>query len=335
LNSRQTTSNRATLEFAPKPNLAVELLANKLGPNFVINNPWLHRYSLLVAIGTLGLVAEGAAVTTRGAGLSIPDWPLAYGTLLPPVVGLAKLQLVHRVTGAVAIGGVIWLGIWVCVRDRRSWVKWLGASLPAVMIAEVLLGGAAVLMQLPKAISVLHACLAHLCLGIAGTLAMATGPGWLAPPGYVQDYGWPTLRSMAVWTPVLVFLQILLGALYRHRVTGVIPHILGAMFVTGIVLLFSLFVLTQFPKHEPLKRAAMIVLLTVFVQVMLGVFTYMSRLAGGDELARGLAETLVTVAHVATGGVLFVCSILLGIQIRRHVLPKSTSMAGASVQALS
>lgn len=301
----------------------------------MINSVWLHRYSLVVTAGVLGLIGSGAAITTLGAGLAIPDWPLAYGRVTPELTGLAGLQFFHRITAAIVAASVVGLGIWVWVREQRVWVRWLGLLGMVAMTAEVLLGGAAVLMQLPKALSVIHACLAQLCFGTVSTIAMVSGPDWRASFDRVQDYGWPTLRSMAVWTPVLVFLQMILGALYRHRITGVLPHILGAMFVTGVVLLFGMFVLTQFPKHEKLKQAAVAVLLTVFVQVMLGVFTYMSRLAGGDELAPGLAETLVTVAHVATGAVLFACSILLGIQIRRHVSPKSALIAGRSVQALS
>ena len=46
-------------------------------------NPWLHRYAMLVAVCTLFLVIAGASVTSKEAGLSVPDWPLSYGQVIP------------------------------------------------------------------------------------------------------------------------------------------------------------------------------------------------------------------------------------------------------------
>ena len=36
-------------------------------------HPWLHRYAILLVVCTLILVAAGATVTTKEAGLSVPD----------------------------------------------------------------------------------------------------------------------------------------------------------------------------------------------------------------------------------------------------------------------
>ena len=44
-----------------------------------MQSPWLHRYATLVAVCTLFLVIAGASVTSKEAGLSVPDWPLSYG----------------------------------------------------------------------------------------------------------------------------------------------------------------------------------------------------------------------------------------------------------------
>ena len=40
---------------------------------------WLHRFALLTALATLGLVCLGGLVTSHGAGMSVPDWPNTYG----------------------------------------------------------------------------------------------------------------------------------------------------------------------------------------------------------------------------------------------------------------
>jgi len=43
------------------------------------HNSWLHRFALLTAIATLGLIAIGGLVTSKGVGMAVPDWPNTYG----------------------------------------------------------------------------------------------------------------------------------------------------------------------------------------------------------------------------------------------------------------
>ena len=43
------------------------------------NNVWLHRFALLTALATLCLIAIGGLVTSKEAGMSVPDWPTSYG----------------------------------------------------------------------------------------------------------------------------------------------------------------------------------------------------------------------------------------------------------------
>jgi len=52
-----------------------------------MNNVWLHRFAVVVSICTLFLVVAGGLVTSNDAGLSVPDWPLSYGSWMPPMIG--------------------------------------------------------------------------------------------------------------------------------------------------------------------------------------------------------------------------------------------------------
>ena len=47
----------------------------------------LFRWSVLLASCTLLLVVAGGLVTSRDAGLSVPDWPQSYGKLMPKMEG--------------------------------------------------------------------------------------------------------------------------------------------------------------------------------------------------------------------------------------------------------
>ena len=43
------------------------------------HQPWLHRFAVLTALATLGLVGMGGLVTSHGVGMAVPDWPTSYG----------------------------------------------------------------------------------------------------------------------------------------------------------------------------------------------------------------------------------------------------------------
>jgi heme A synthase len=37
----------------------------------------LHRFAVVTAVATLGLIVAGGLVTSTESGLSVPDWPLS------------------------------------------------------------------------------------------------------------------------------------------------------------------------------------------------------------------------------------------------------------------
>ena len=117
-------------------------------------------------------------------------------------------------------------------------------------------------------------------------IAVVTSPAWCRGPELVYDYGWPSMRSLAILTPVLVLLQILLGAAFRQKALTLLPHVLGAMFVALVILLESVFVLQQFPTHRALRPAAKTLLGVAFGQVFLGITALiMKSMADDTDLA--------------------------------------------------
>jgi cytochrome c oxidase assembly protein subunit 15 len=271
-------------------------------------------------------------VTTEGAGRSIPEWPLTFGQVLSPfpISGLAKLAWIHRLIAAIAFLGVGGLAISVWRASISAPVKWIAGVAALVMVIQIFLGGAVVLMGAPDEFGFVHSVLAHVSLLLVAGVAAFTSPLMTQSGEQVFDYGWPSLRSIARWTPPLVLLQIMLGSFYRHHILGLIPHIVGAMLVAILLLMFALFVLTQFPKHEPLRRTATGVLIAMFVQVMLGVITYMSGSSVVEQSSVDPLSAAIVAAHVTTGSILLVLSCLLAVQVRRFVLPKFAPAAGVS-----
>ena len=83
----------------------------------------LHRYAIFVAVCTFLLLIAGALVTSNDAALSVPDWPLSYGTLTPPMVGGIVYEHSHRVIAAVVGLFTIILAVWTWRTEERRWLR--------------------------------------------------------------------------------------------------------------------------------------------------------------------------------------------------------------------
>jgi cytochrome c oxidase assembly protein subunit 15 len=292
---------------------------------YIVRSSWLHRYALLLAVCTLFLVVAGAEVTSHQAGLSVPDWPLSYGQVMPPMTGGVFFEHGHRIVATTVGLLTIVLAIWLARSERRAWMRRLGWIALGAVIVQGVLGGLTVLLLLPPAVSVAHACLAQLFFSTTVALAVFTSRSWQRGPQPVDDFGWPSMRFMAILTPAAVLVQIALGAAFRHRAISVMPHIFGAMVVSLIILMTGVFALHQFPDHDPLRKSAKTLLAVTFVQVFLGLLTYF---IGSRVDSTQLVAILFTVAHVATGALTLASSVVLGILILRNVrIPAAESAA--------
>src|SRR5690242_10519693 len=189
-----------------------------------MKNVWLHRYAVLWSFCTLFLVVAGGLVTSNDAGLSVPDWPLSYGKLMPPMTGGIFYEHGHRMVattvGLLTIGLVIWL--WRA--ERRRWLRLLGLAALGAVIAQGVLGGMTVIFLLPRPVSISHACLAELFFSTTVAIAVFTSRSWMRGPREVGDHGLFGIAGLAAAT---IFCQVALGAAARHHALGVVPHVIG------------------------------------------------------------------------------------------------------------
>src|SRR5437667_4253103 len=141
----------------------------------------LHRFAVATAGATLVLLFLGGLVTSTGSGLAVPDWPLSFGQVFPPMVGGVLFEHGHRLA-ATAVGCLtVVLALWTVVGDARASVRALGLLALLAVVLQGLLGGITVLYKLPLAVSVTHACLAQTFFCLTVTLALVTSPAWSAP----------------------------------------------------------------------------------------------------------------------------------------------------------
>jgi cytochrome c oxidase assembly protein subunit 15 len=297
--------------------------------------PGLHRWSILLAFCTLLLVVAGGLVTSRDAGLSVPDWPLSYGKLMPPMEGGILYEHGHRMVATTVGLLTIVSMIWLFRSERRRWLRWLGAIALGAVILQGVLGGLTVLLLLPWWISTAHACLAQLFFSTTVAMAMFTSSWWLRGPTFVDEAAKAPIRDLSLAAPVCDLAQLALGAAARHKAIGSIYHISGAPIVTGVILWISLRILLHYAENLELRVASIGLLAITFCQVFLGIGAFMSRIAYADAVQPMPLMVTFTVLHVAVGALTMAASVALAILVRRNVPAPAREFAATRATAVS
>src|ERR1700689_3165921 len=104
----------------------------------------VHRLPLATASVTVLLLMPAALGTGKEAADSVPDWPLAYGRIIPPLVGGIRYEFAHRVFAATVTILTVILALWLARRGTQAARK-LGWAALLLVIAQALLGAFRVL----------------------------------------------------------------------------------------------------------------------------------------------------------------------------------------------
>jgi cytochrome c oxidase assembly protein subunit 15 len=118
-----------------------------------------YRLSQFLVLATLALLFIGGLVTSTDSGLAVPDWPLSYGTLTPPMIGGIRFEHTHRVVAAAVGFLTLVLTLWIGIKEKEAQVRRLAIAALAAVVTQGILGGMTVLHRLPAWISILHALL--------------------------------------------------------------------------------------------------------------------------------------------------------------------------------
>src|SRR3989338_7502352 len=154
--SRRRMSPSVLTRTQKIPNFSIRANLNPAG--FISMSSGLHRYSQFVMFSTFLLILAGGLVTSTGSGLSVPDWPLSYGQVFPPMIGGIRFEHTHRLIAGFVGCLTLILAVSLYLKEKRTWVKWMGLAALLAVIAQAVLGGLTVIYLLPTAISVLHSC---------------------------------------------------------------------------------------------------------------------------------------------------------------------------------
>ena len=200
-------------------------------------------------------------------------------------------------------------------------MKWLGVAALSTILAQAVLGGLTVLLLQPPWVSSAHAAVGQTFFCIAVCIAMFTGRKWVEEEVRVEnDLRRPSLYTLAVLSVFILYVQLILGAMFRHHGMSWWPHVLNAALVSVVLAWTSIRALAQYAKIDAVRRPAVTMLSLLIAQLCLGFTAFITRVAWGhDAVQPELPMVVSTVAHVAVGALLLAASIVLFIQVRRNV----------------
>jgi len=237
-------------------------------------------------------------------------------------------RMIATLVGLLTIG----LAVWLQRTDPRPWMRRLGWLALAAVCAQGLLGGLTVIFMLPTLISVSHAALAELFFALTVAMALFTSPGYGEPALRTEPRQRPGFATLAAITAVVVYAQILIGALMRHTGAGLaIPdfplafgrlvpevftgpvavhfaHRMGALLVLGLVVWVFYRTMKDHRRHSELLIPAAVLLALVLLQVALGAWTVWS-----------VKSPVPTSLHVAAGAATWGTSVYLALRARQSV----------------
>lgn len=230
------------------------------------------------------LINLGGYVHNTGASLACPDWPLCHGQVMPEMAGGVLFEHSHRLLGSL-VGFLTIVIVFISYKTSQK-VKMAWVAL-AMVIAQGILGGLTVIYKLPPFISIAHLGLSMIFLC---TLIYLHHP--LDRP--IKNKPPSSIRPYLLVALVLVYFQILFGALIRHLGLGAIcgvgyensilcagnilpsssgelahmAHRILAVLVGIAVLVPNFFIL-----RKKLSLYPILVLVIISVQILLGIMT--------------------------------------------------------------
>jgi cytochrome c oxidase assembly protein subunit 15 len=283
-------------------------------------SPWPHRLAVVLACATFPLLFIGGLVTSKGAGLAVPDWPTTFGynMFLYPwskMVGNIFYEHSHRLVAAAVGLLTIALALAFWLQERRHWLRRLGVAALLLVILQGVIGGLRVVL-LEHTLAIVHAAFAQAFFALTVSLAIFTSADWTGEPKdkLVIDDG--RLRRLCAATTGLIYLQAVWGAVVRHTGERIDAHLFLALLVT-LHVIFILLRVMRFHRDLPtLTRPAFLLGALLLLQLMLGVGSYLGKFTSMLRLSNGTLVFLATM-HLVTGALMLAMSLLLTLRAYR------------------
>jgi heme a synthase len=272
-----------------------------------------HGLALVTAAVTFVLILFGGLVTNTGAALAVPDWPTTFGhnMFLYPwaeMVGGIFYEHSHRLIGAFV--GLLTLALGVALWPSR--LRWLGVAAVVAVVAQGVLGGLRVVL-LQGTLAILHGCLAQAFFGLLVAIALLSARTSTPSLGGLPS----STRALTIATAVLVYAQIVFGALLTH--TGRIDlHLAGAL---GVFVLAPMVTARLRRTRDAVAApAALSLLILLGLQLLLGIGAYVGRFTALTLPGGALIGLALPVAHRLVGSLILAAAVVLALRVRTDLM---------------
>jgi heme a synthase len=297
--------------------------------NSPLSSPWPHRFALLTSIATLPLLFIGGLVTSTNSGLAVPDWPTTFGEnmfLYPwsKMVGGIFYEHSHRLFGSLVGFLTILLAVSLWLKESRPWLRWLGVVALGAVIVQGVLGGLRVTL-LAQTLAIIHACVAQAFFALVASLVLFTSAEWRTPivPQVTTDAG--RVQRLSVITTALIYVQLILGAILRHRGEADVLHIVGALVVTVHVVLLTSRIVWNYSNVPVLVKTARVLVVLLGVQLLLGIGAYLGKFTQSGSSLNPYVVPLAT-THVIVGALMLVTCLILTLRSYRLLTPSPLTL---------
>jgi len=278
---------------------------------------------VFTACAAFVVITAGALVTSNDAGLSVPDWPTSFGYLVkvPHFVGGVRYEWSHRMVAGTLGMLTLAIAIWTLLVEHRRWLRWLAIGALCTFVTQATLGGMTVLFFQPPWLSTAHATVAQTFFCIAVAIALFTGRRWIEEPSRVDfDSRRPSLFTLTLLSIFLLYVQLILGGMFRHHGMSWWPHVVHAVLVAFVLSWTAIRAISVYSDIDAVRRPAILMLSLLITQLCLGFTAFLTRVAWGRNAVQPeLPVVASTVAHVAVGALLLATTVILSIQVWRHV----------------
>ena len=243
-------------------------------------NAGVPRFSIFVVCWTVLLFIAGALVTSKDAALSVTDWPKSHGSWVPPLASLQGgdfFEFTHRFfAGGLGIFSLL-LAVLLMVKEKRVWLRWLGVIAVLGVVVQAILGGQVVIQLLHYWLPVIHACFAQIVFAAVLGIAVFTSKWWVSEQPQLEDSGTPSIHTIAALNALVIYLQVILGAGFRHKEISIWPHAVGALVVLGVVTWTAVLLRKRFGASRELSRVRILLHAIFGIQFLLGLLAFWSR----------------------------------------------------------
>ena len=275
----------------------------------------------MLVCATFPLLFIGGLVTSKGAGLAVPDWPTTFGHNMffypwSKMVGNIFYEHSHRLVASCVGLLTIAFTVTVWVRESRAWLRWLAVAALVLVVVQGILGGLRVIL-LEQTLAIVHAATAQAFFALTVGLAVFTSKDWLGlpePTESLNDGG--RLRRLCLATTALIYIQVIIGAVVRHTGERVDAHLAFAALVGLHTVLILIRISRYHATISALQRPALGLFALLLLQLLLGTLSYLAKFTAALRLPID-AAVIITTTHLACGALMLGSAVALTLKCYR------------------